>query len=253
MDFKQLVTLILLYVSLSSTSYANLIEIDINNDDSNIGFSQTGSSLVWLDLSVTKGLSISSINQRLTTDLQGYRWAKETEVLSLWHDVFFSKMGQENLPVLTGEAIPFVSGVWFGTNRESAGSNSDVFFESLYILGADSIETETNSIGYTYSHQTIFGYFESKYNNYGYAFSKINDKLLYRSCDPSPCFEETLHDRSQIWYFDDAAPLYKDNPNDSFSGASSFLVKVTEVSEPPTLFLIFLSLIYLQFIKRVNG
>jgi hypothetical protein len=233
-----------LIFAVSGITSAGLISnVDIFNDGSNLGFSQKNSSLVWLDLSVTRDVDISSVNQRLTTDLRGYRWARETEVLSLWHDIFFSKMGVDDLPILTGEAIPFVSGVGFGTSMLSAGEYSHLFFEALSILGASPIETNTNGIGYTYSSQSILGYFESQYNNYGYAFADVFDKSLYRSCDPSPCFEESVYDRSVIYYFDDAMPLYKDSLGGGFSNASSFLIKVTDVPEPSTLAIFALGLI----------
>jgi hypothetical protein len=247
--FKVLkVVLVALNLIISGIASAGIISnVDIFNDDSNLGFSQKNSSLIWLDLSVTKNDSILSVNQRLTTDLQGYRWANETEVLSLWHEVFFSQMGQDDLPMLTGEAIPYVSGVWFGADTLSAGEYSDLFFEALSILGASPIETNTNGIGHTYSRQTVAGYFESQYDNYGYAFSHLSDKSFYRSCDPSPCFEEAVYDQAQIWYFDDAAPYYKDSLQTSyFPNAGSFLVKVTDIPEPSTLLLILFSLVCLQ-------
>ena len=235
MKINQLLKTLSLYIFLSSTAHASLIEVDINKDGTNIGFTTNNSSLVWLDLAITNNFSILEVNQRLTTDLQGYRWAKETEVLALWHDIFFSKMGQASLPILTGEAIPYVSGVWFGTRVLSAGGESDSFFDALFILGANPIETGTNNIDHTYSSQSILGYFESQYNNYGYAISNVNDKSIYRGCDPSPCFEESLSDRASVWYFDGATPLSKDNPHSGFSNAGSFLVKATKVSEPFTL------------------
>jgi hypothetical protein len=232
MKFKVLkVVLVGMMFTISGMVSPGLISnVDVFNDGSNLGFSQKNSSLVWLDLSVNKNFSISSVNQRLTTDLQGYRWANETEVLSLWYDIFFSKMGQDALPILTG--------LWFGANTLSAGVYTHLFFEALSILGATPIEKTTNGSGYTYSRQPILGYFESQYNNYGYAFADVFDKSFYRSCDPSPCFEEPVYDRVQIWYFDDAMPLYKGNPDDSFSNASSFLVKVKDVPEPSTLLLV---------------
>jgi hypothetical protein len=237
MNCNQLLSIVFLYISLSSLSHANLIEVDINKDGTNSGFTLDDSSLIWLDLSVTNNLSISEVNQLLATDLKGYRWAKETEVLNLWHDVFFRNMGQDSLPILTD------SNKWFGTNTLSAGDNSHMFFESLSILGADPITTNTNGMGFTYSSQSIIGYFESQYNNYGYAFSTLNDTSIYRSCDPAPCFEEPINDRSEIWYFDDAMPLPKDNPNSSFVDAGSFLIKVVEVPEPSTLAIFALGMI----------
>ena len=125
MNCNQLLSIVFLYISLSSLSHANLIEVDIKKDGTNSGFTQDDSSLIWLDLSVTNNLSISEVNQLLATDLEGYRWAKETEVLNLWHDVFFSNMGQGSLPILTD------SNTRFGTNTLSAGENSHLFFEAL--------------------------------------------------------------------------------------------------------------------------
>ena len=223
---NRLLCIVLFFISLSLPSHASLIEVDIKRDGTNSGFTQDNSSLIWLDLSVTKNLSISEVNQLLTTDLKGYRWAQETEVLNLWHDVFFSNMGQSSLPILTG------SKTWFGTSIQSAGESSPLFFEALSILGANPIITNTNGTGFAYSSRTAIGYFESQYNNYGYAFSIMNDTSTYRSCDPAPCFEEPISDRSEVWYFDSAMPLPKDNPNSSFSDSGSFLIKVADVPEP---------------------
>jgi len=83
MKINQLLKTLSLYIFLSSTAHASLIEVDINKDGTNIGFTTNNSSLVWLDLAITNNFSILEVNQRLTTDLQGYRWAKETEVLVL--------------------------------------------------------------------------------------------------------------------------------------------------------------------------